>query len=276
MGLPEYRRFVQAVGYADYERMDAGVALDHYGFEDTYGKQSHFAFSWEELVRKLSSGIEIVTSCEAVRVTSGSVTTRRAGTFHGRRVCVGVTVGVLQKLFPGVSAYRRIGSQPFMRVYAKLSAPLPLDGYTVVGGVLQKMIPIKDRVVMIAYADNANASKLRGYTKGDLQRELDKENRRRFGGPRRRIEKMVKYFWEEGTHYYKPQVELRRDIGAFIHRAQRPMAGVYVIGEAVSLNQGWTNPALVSADQVKAELLDNNGLIPFSTTSRSTSATRAP
>ena len=87
---------------------------------------------------------------------------------------------------------------------------------------------------------------------------------------------MVKYFWEEGTHYYKPQVELRRDIGAFIHRAQRPMAGVYVIGEAVSLNQGWTNPALVSADQVKAELLDNNGLIPFSTTSRSTSATRAP
>jgi hypothetical protein len=261
LGLSEYRRLVQAVGYADYERMDAGIALDHYGFEDTYGKQTNFAFSWEDLVRKLSTGLEIITRCEAASVNTGSVTTRQAGVFHGRHVCVGVTANALRKLFPGVAAYRRIASQPFMRVYAKLSAPLPLDGYTVVGGVLQKMIPIRDRVVMVAYADNANALKLRHYTKSDMQRELDKVAVRRFGAAAGDfiIEKLVMFFWEEGTHYYKPSKNIRRDIAAFVHRAQRPMPGVYVIGEAVGINQGWTNSALLSAHHVAAELASTNG-----------------
>ena len=72
-------------------------------------------------MRKLSSGLEIVTNCEAVYV----VTTRGGRAFHARRVCVGVTSDVLRALFPRVPAYRRIASQPFVRVYARLNAPLP-------------------------------------------------------------------------------------------------------------------------------------------------------
>jgi monoamine oxidase len=40
----------------------------------------------------------------------------------------------------------------------------------------------------------------------------------------------------------------------FIHKVQRPLQNLFVVGEMVSLNQGWVEGALQSVQEVIGEL----------------------
>jgi monoamine oxidase len=48
------------------------------------------------------------------------------------------------------------------------------------------------------------------------------------------------YYWKEGTHYYKSKPE------HFDHRGE---GGIIVVGEMISINQGWVEGALESVDK---------------------------
>ena len=57
------------------------------------------------------------------------------------------------------------------------------------------------------------------------------------------------YYWPIGTHYYGPLKGFKTR-KAFLQAAQHPMDNMLVVGEAVSMNQGWTEGALESVHSV--------------------------
>jgi hypothetical protein len=180
------------------------------------------------------------------------------------RVIIATTISFLRKVFIHKPIYNDIEGQPFLRLYGKFSKKsIPIiqkyvNEFTIVPGVLQKIIPLNEKngIYMIAYNDNNNTIAL----KKNL--ENNKENRELYC---RLIEKSLDipkgsltlvaikdYYWPIGTHYYKPlNTKLYANRDEFIEKAQHPENGILVVGEVVSHNQGWTEGAL---DSVKIAL----------------------
>jgi len=153
--------------------------------------------------------------------------------------------------------YREIEGQPFLRLYGKFSKKsLPIlkeyvHGYTIVPGPLQKIIPMNEEkgVYMIAYNDNKNTKLLLPFL------ENTRENRDFFCDlieisldiPKGSIDllSIKAYYWQIGTHYYRPHAN------EIIYKAQHPEKDIFVVGEVVSHDQGWTEGALDSVERVK-------------------------
>jgi hypothetical protein len=131
-----------------------------------------------------------------------------------------------------------------------------VPGYTVVPGPLKKIISMNpDKgVYMIAYSDNedakylkdrlANTQKNRDYFCELLEEAL--------GIPWGALNLIAikDYYWPIGTHYYEPLYGPFKNRKDFIKKAQNPMPGMLVVGEMISMNQGWTQGALESVESV--------------------------
>ena len=61
---------------------------------------------------------------------------------------------------------------------------------------------------------------------------------------------MIHFFWRIGTHYYDPLSNAYTSRDEFIKDAQNPMKNLYVVGEMISNNQGWTEGALESVKEI--------------------------
>ena len=145
-----------------------------------------------------------------------------------------------------------------------------IKGTTIVTNELQKMIPMDPDhgLYMIAYSDNKNAMKLKYSMKQSIVSEnrsynLDKLNytddkeymtnliKTAVGIPDLKLTKIVGFYRETGTHYYKPLNKTYSSRMEFIKQAQRPSKNIFVIGEVISENQGWTNSALSTYHKIK-------------------------
>jgi len=131
-----------------------------------------------------------------------------------------------------------------------------INGYTIVPGPLQKIIPMDPSkgVYMIAYSDNASATFLKKYLENtpknrDVFCDLIEKS---LGILDEHLELIAikDYYWPIGTHYYTPLTNKYKNREEFIHKAQHPEDGMLVVGEVVSNNQGWTNGALSSVKAV--------------------------
>jgi monoamine oxidase len=58
-----------------------------------------------------------------------------------------------------------------------------------------------------------------------------------------------KYYWHEGTHYYIPFAG-NNTYETWITKAKNPEAGIYVVGEMISRDQGWVEGAIQSVENV--------------------------
>jgi 2-polyprenyl-6-methoxyphenol hydroxylase-like FAD-dependent oxidoreductase len=275
-GRAAARRFVEALGFADDLKADAKYTLQTYGIDDNYNLGVGIRIPWNLLVDRLvtslrAKGCHIHTSTPISKITpTASGAWRLHGTGRTRpfsKVVLALPISATRALIRNVAPRsarmsRRIQPQSFMLIYARRRrrkeaaaaakaaaaaaaklTPQPPLGYTVVGGVLQKMIPMGKDVVMIGYADNANADRLRRYTTARILKEAG----RRLGGGTSRFEHVVKHYIAEGTHYYKPA---RVSVLEFRRRFRESLPeGIRVVGEAVSLDQGWVEGALQSVDE---------------------------
>ena len=123
---------------------------------------------------------------------------------------------------------------------------------------LQKILPMSKGVYMISYADNQHALDLLPHCKNNYEqrqffcRLLEKS----LCLPNNTLELLSIrwYFWENGTHYYLPNTTgmPRPDM---IYQLQRPLPGMYVVGEMISMNQGWVEGALDSVKKVIKEVI---------------------
>ncbi len=263
MSPTQYELFVTCAGYTDYEKEDSYDTFYHYGFSDNYSNFIGLSIPWKKLLTALVKkigGKNIATSTQVEEIEMVSeiyhIKTSKK-TFCSHKIILATTIESLRHLLP-YPIYKQICGQPFLRVYGKCSfgdidiMKKVVNRYTIVQGPLQKMIPIEpdNGIYMIAYSDNECAKTLRPYLKNN------KKNRTYFEGLIKdalnvdiHLLSIMSVYWDIGTHYYRPlrKFDRRED---FIKKAQRPEKNIRVVGEMVSLSQGWVEGALVSVKKV--------------------------
>ena len=271
LGNADYQRFLSSTGFTDYQEEDAYETLFEYGMEDNLGKWKAFSVPWHDLGQAMFRSIGPTSfsfrkAVNHIKPVSDGILEVATPTriFQTKKVVVATTVDTLRKLFPNNPLYDRIKGQPFLRVYGKFDKASTeilqnrIQGMTYVDFPVQKIIPmnVEKGVYMIVYNDNQSAVELKGHI------ENTPANCRFY---ERLLEKVLQvsglhlidiraFYWETGTHYYKPLVghETRE---SFMTRAQRPVENVFVVGELVSRNQGWTEGCFESVSEVLPEIL---------------------
>ncbi len=199
-----------------------------------------------------------------------------------QQIIVATAVDTLRHLFPDHPIYQQIEGQPFLRVYAKFAPKsarliqhkVGASGHLVVNPPLQKIITMDARkgVYMIAYSDNRSARRLRRHVDNKVMFCKLVEDALDIVRGSLEIVDMRAFYWNIGTHYNLPRPKRsdfplsdsgssaahrlyhsadpldrerlsRRD---FVDEAQHPSDRILVVGEAVSLHQGWVEGALES------------------------------
>lgn len=62
------------------------------------------------------------------------------------------------------------------------------------------------------------------------------------------IESIKDFYWKNGTHYYTPLSSNFKNRQEFIKVAQRPDKNILIVGELISIHQGWVEGALESVN----------------------------
>ena len=275
LGPEEYSNFVICSGYTDYENEDAYGTLYHYGFDDNYADWTAIGVSWTDLIKKMVDKIgkrNILLSHKVSKMEdSCRVTCENGKSFDSKTIILAATIDSVLRLLPHAkskqSLYRQIHGQSFLRVYGQFSKDsIPImkrvcPMTTVVPGPLHKIIPMNPEkgVYMIAYTDNKDSKILDKYSENTaknrdvlcrlLEIAFDLET-----GSLSLLD-MKDFFWPIGTHYYGPLNGNDQDRIDFIKKAQRPMDHIFVIGEMISLNQGWVEGALESVENILPDIL---------------------
>ena len=282
LGVKLYNQFLTYIGFTDYENEDIHDTLYNYGMEDNFNQFNMLEIPWKELVLALYNKIgprkfkfsSNVTSIEKyihqeeqeeqqqqqeqfiIKVENG-----HGPSYICNKVILATTITSIQNLLPHIPLYKKIHGQPFVRVYAKFSKQsIPflnkyIKDYTIVSRPLQKIIPMNSEkgVYMIAYSDNESALYLKDYLRNNeancdfFAKLVEKSVGIPFG--QLNIIAIKDFYWPVGTHYYEPLLSgMSRE--EFIFQAQHPEPGLLVVGEVVSLHQGWTEGALESVNAV--------------------------
>jgi len=252
----ELKQFCDNVGYTDYLNEHCEMVLYDYNFRESMNGFKFFKIQWNDFIqtlRPISSSTIIQTSSkmigfECVPISSSDDFIFRIQYESTKQQHVKTTIECRKMIwaghldhFPISSVIKSIGSQPFLRYYVYLEKPSEKLSRKCVeyrSDFLQKIIPITDQIYMISYSDNerANISYLKTPSELEIYLDLDVK-----------IIDVKKCYWKKGTHYYKPSIP---NIDLFIQYAQNPKPNIYLIGELISKNQGWTEGALESVHSI--------------------------
>lgn len=274
LGKDKYNNFITYLGYTDYECEDAYETINFYGIEDNIGGWINLNIRWDELINKLydkvnhdnikfnKNIISIITVNDKY-----SVITDKNKTYFGNKIIIASTINTVQKLLPKQEIYKQIHGQTFLRAYGKFDNKSSeiikniIKGYTVVNGPLKKIISINpdEGIYMIAYTDNIGAKYFKNNTENnetnriffcnEIEKTLDlSKNSLKLIG-------IKTFYWEIGTHYYEPLSKEYNSRIEFIKKAQNPTKNIFVVGEMISRNQGWTQGALESVDKIINKIL---------------------
>ena len=226
----EYDNFINMMGYTDFENADINDTLFNYGLDDNIPGYKIANIDWSKVIDKLVSFIgseNIVFNTEVKSIKEKNDGFLINSKYKCDGVIRGVTINVLKNLLDN-KIYNKIESQNFIKVFAK-SKDLDIDKYTVVDSEIRKVIPIKDDVYTIAFSDNKDAvsikSKNNNYFEELLSNHFNKDIK---------VTNLKKFFWEEGTHYYKPLPIEYKSRKEFIKEAQHPKDNIWVVGEVVA------------------------------------------
>lgn len=282
----EYRQFCHLNGYTDFERADPLDTLDDYGFDDNLpsrkeNEQKFFQVPWNRLMHALRSSLQKTTvrfrtcvtgfaregpslfrvSVEKMTTFSASSSLLPSSSFLGRHI---IFAGCVDH-YPFPLVQRGIGCNSFIRVY--LSSPLLSSSsssssssfpscvhYT--STLLQKTRQLTPSLMMLAYADNHNADRIAAMDPSALLLLLLLSTSISSPLSEIRDHHRIRLFYRKcGTHFYFPLDPSFQDRDQFIDYAQHPEPGVFLVGEVISKNQGWTEGALESVDRILPRLL---------------------
>ena len=255
-GPDEYKSLVRWCGYSDFGRADVRDTLYLYRFSDCTDELRSSRVDWDLLIERMAqrlrdTSVRIRCRSEVKRVE------RRGDHFrceiNGRWVCarrVVIATTVRDYRIFGETDFLRlagnIGYQPFLRLYARLTDPFPIRGMVYVDTPYQKMYSLSQNHYCLSYSDNENAEIVRKKSTDEIRYDIAKVFRR----PVPSIQKIWKCYHAVGTHYFKPLPSTFPDRRDFVEEIQNPCPGLYVVGEAVAFDQGWTEGALKSVDRI--------------------------
>ena len=272
-----YKNFTICSGYTDYENESAHDTLHHYGFDDNYSSWPGFGFSWNQLIDKLASkigGNNIKKSCyvkniKPVSENGYSIVCNNKERFECKKIIIATEINGIQKLLPEYPIYDQVKGQPFLRIYGKFSKESArimeekCGQTTIVPGPIHKIIPMNPEkgVYMIAYTDNNAAKILDKYSKNTINNRAVLcrylEDALEIPHDTLVLDDMIDFYWDVGTHYYSPMKQNSqrfKNRNEFCKHLQRPTNDISVVGEAVSMKQGWVEGALESVDNIIREV----------------------
>lgn len=237
-GEETFKKFCDACGYTDFRKLNVKDALYNYGFDDVVSGGKKFTVPWNALIEKLSqkilehqnakillqSQIKEVLGKNKVKLSDNTIIE-----FTNLKICIPPSDILESKvkglLYSNVIDYvSNVYGQSFCYIYG-VTNDLNISTYTVVPQPLQKIIPFKNNVFMLAYSDNDNAD----YLYKNIKTAKDMESLlKKILKVDITIKKIKIIYWNHGTHYRTVEHE---NIGA-------------LKGEAFALNQGWINGGL--------------------------------
>jgi hypothetical protein len=283
--IATYENFITCAGLSDFEKEDIYDTIYHYNMDDNYANFEMFSVPWSYLVQKLVDKVgikNIKNNAEVIKIEKidqadnsknyiisiKNPKTNYKSNLSTKKIIIATTITSVLSLLPN-KIYKNIHGQPFMRMYAKFSKSMTkllnayVDTTTMVEGPLQKVIPInlEKGVFMIAYSDNEHALYLEKLVRNPENSKNQKEVSEKLcrlietslGIPKNTLE-MIAYkpfFWNIGTHYYGV-LDSKKYINReqYLEVAQKPSKNIRIVGEMISIDQGWTNGALDSVDKV--------------------------
>jgi protoporphyrinogen oxidase len=275
LGKKTYDAFIISAGYTDYEKEDVYETLYHYNMEDNEPGWTVLYIPWNDLLDALIQKIgrtHIHTKVDITEIKPYSgefhlVSTKDGREYKTQNIILATQIDTVKHLIHGCFAtalYKQIHGQPFLRLYAKASEKsipilrqyIPMT--TTVSGPIHKIIPMspKKGIYMIAYTDNQGVSALADTLKNTAENRtiwaLKIEDVFGIEKDTLEFEELKDYRWQCGTHYYSPFSEYKGidNRNEFLYHAQRPMEGVWVVGEMISRKQGWVEGALESVQAI--------------------------
>jgi len=263
------RLFVHTASYDDYLKADIVDTLDHYRFHDVSPKTQIFLVHWDKLFDKVvknlkSKGLRLHLSEPALSVVKeegGYVVATEKGTYKAPRVVLAIPSEPAKRLLTrsGYTRYaellKHVRGQPFVRAYVRFTGPPNyieenVGDEIVCSGPFRKIIQMdkKKRVYMVAYCDNVHTrfwKRLMHLPKRSAIAEVRTHLHALFGETFS-IDDLHIYYHKYGTHYFTPLPEPFTTRQEFLHATVHIDRGFTMVGEAVALDQGWTNSALAT------------------------------
>jgi hypothetical protein len=253
------QRLVRWCGYTDYLEADARDTILSYGFTDCTEDLRSSRVDWDLLItrmvteaRRRNVVLMRSTAVENISRTGRAFTCRVAGKeVHTERVVVATTADVYAHIFPGSrldTISRNIGWQPFLRLVVRVAPPRDpplITSMTYTDNEYQKMYPISKGYYCVSYSDNENAVRVAAKSKKEIQQDV-----RRILGRPVVLTRVLRCFHTVGTHFFRPLPPSFRSRADFVDAVQNPSEGLFVVGEAVALDQGWTEGALQSVERI--------------------------
>jgi hypothetical protein len=257
----EYRSLVRWCGYSDFGRADARDTLELYRFSDCTDELRSSSIDWDLLIEKMAEKLR-ATRRVRIQMRSEVSCVRKHGDgfrceidgrwINARRVVIATTVRDY-RIFSGLSGLAsNIGYQPFLRLYGRLAEPFQVPGMVYADSPYRKIYSVsKDpRFICLSYSDNEDAETIRKKTATEIRYDLADVFRRRFPV----IQKLWHCYHPVGTHYFRPLLSSFPDRVSFVEKIQNPCPGLFVVGEAVAFDQGWTEGALESVDRIVGKI----------------------
>ncbi len=277
-GKEYYNNFKKTMGYTDYENEDLEEVINHYGMEDNISGWKGYGLSWNTLIEKLvqnigKNHIKMNTSVGKIMLGKDNIykiTTyspnndeHNEKTYYAKKIIIATPIDTIKELIKSNnSLYKNIEGQPFLRIYGlfdKKCIPIlknAVNSTTIVNSNLYKIIPINpDKgIYMIVYTDNKGAESLKKYATNtpNNRKYLSKKVSKSLGiNQICKLKDIKSFYWNIGTHYYKPLKNLNfKNRNDYIKKAQNPQKNMYVVGEMISHNQGWTEGAIESVEKI--------------------------
>ena len=256
LGAKLYKNFLINSGYHDYENEDAYSVLTDYHMEYNTSGWIALSIPWDELINKLVNfinikNIKLKSNVTKINNISKEVHTNNHSYIY-KKLIFATTISSIKKLLK-IPMYKQINTQPFLRIYAKINSKYidlikeKVPKTLIVSTLLYKIIPMNpDKgIYMIAYNDNKGADTLNKYVKD--KKYIEEMLAKSIDVPKIVIDKMKDYYWKEGTHYFKPYKFNKIE---FIKKAQHPKNNIFVVGECISVDQGWVEGAISSVNNI--------------------------
>ena len=257
LGESEYKKFVTATAYGDFEAADCKDVMQYDGFADHISSFTILKMPWNDLIHKLSINENIVYNTTIIKINKDKkeIIASNNKIYKYDKLIVATTIDTIKHLFPEKSIYSKIKGEPFLRMYGKFSDNCidiiknKIRGRTVVGAPLQEIIPInQDKgVYMISYSDNKNAIFLRNKNKEYFEQLLTKILDLEYPIS---LDSIQPYFWKIGIHYNLPLPAKYNSREEFMEDAQMPYDNIFIVGEVVALDHGWTESALETVESI--------------------------
>jgi len=252
LGKEDYQNLINMMGYSDFEKADFEDTVMNYGLDDNVSGNEMVNIDCNKLISKLVKSIgnkRIVLNKEVkdIKSINNSFIIDCGDKITCKKVIVATQISSVKKLIKK-DIYKEIESQEFIKIFAKVDGLESVKNYTIVDSPLRKVIPVKNDVYCIAFSDNKDAIYLNNQNNSQIEKLL------KVNFDIKGISNMKKFFWEEGTHYYKPLSNDWKSRKEFIKNAQRPDKNIFVVGECVAQKQGWVNGALETVDSVIDEI----------------------